>query len=362
MPESVIGAKTTDILHQVKTKEGSLTVTHNSRDIVANTIGHVLAIPTTHTILWTWSSAFKNPSPELADQLFERYKDVPWKGDVLVRVGHTSIIGEVQRFMARNDNVRGRPWMLKDPVGRVFEKFGKAGLSVLYLMDGMFTLGQAVWSKVFRTDFYNPFTNTVNIYHPKLAVGMHELGHAEFFNNQVTPTGRLGIILGRLKNVMINGVVPFHLPLVTPYIEYQASKNAMTHYKTDKERREGLKILEGAWATYVFDDVVNFAFIPEPINSVFRLALSYPASVAGHLMARLYPKQDQRFGYIFSGKDQGTSPKKQELSAHQVLVATAKAPKAGHALVEGKGGRQFSEEPLKNGKRPQHSNTSRITF
>lgn len=377
MPEAVVGAATSDIVHQRKTREGSLTITYNTKDIVANTIGHAMAVPTVHTWLWTWGDAFKNPSPELADKLFERYKDVPWKGDVLVRVGHTSIIGDLQRMMASNDKVRGRPWLLKDPIGRVLEKFGKAGVSLLYLFDGMFTVGHALWSKVFRTDFYNPFSNSLSIYHPKLAIGMHELGHAEFFNNQVSDKGRLGVILGRMPELIINKVIPFHAPILTPYIEYQASKNAMKHFKTDEERREGLKVLEAAWATYLFSDVLNMSFIPRPLNDVISVVLSYPASVAGHLMNRLYPKKDQRFGYVFEGKKSGKhaafekdnqhkavqkSPMP-ELNAHQVLEATARAPKASRELpVEGKGGRQFSEDPLKNGKRPLHSNTSRITF
>jgi hypothetical protein len=385
MPEAVVGAHTSEIVHQKKTAEGSLTVTYNTNDILANTIGHALAVPTTHTLLWTWDSAFKDPSKELAAELFDRYKDVPWKGDVLVRVGHSSIIGDIQRMMASNDKVRGRPWLLKDPVGRVLEKFGKAGIAILHVLDGAYMIGQAFWSKLTRSDFYNPFSNSLTVYHPKLAIGMHELGHAEYFNNQVTAKGRLGVILARMPLLTIDKVIPFHMPIITPYIEYQATKNAMKHFKTDEERRAGLKMLEGAWATYLFADVLNFMFVPKPLNDAIGLLLAYPASVAGHLMNRLYPKKDQRFGYIFSGKagsgfagegnvglqhnqpvekkSVSKKPEVPDLSAHQVLVATARAPKPSAELpIEGKGGRQFSDEPLKNGKRPLHSNTNRITF
>lgn len=100
MPEHVIGANPRDVIHQRITAEGSLTFAYNKRDIVANTIGHILAVPTTHTILWTWGSAFRNPSKELVTELYDRYKDVPWKGDVLVRVGHSSIFGDIQRMLA----------------------------------------------------------------------------------------------------------------------------------------------------------------------------------------------------------------------------------------------------------------------
>lgn len=385
MPESVIGAKKSDILHQIQTKEGSLTVTHNTRDIVANTIGHVLAVPTTHTIFWTWGSAFKNPSPELADQLFERYKDVPWKGDVLVRVGHASIVGDIQRMLARNEHVRGRPWNLKDIPGRVIESFGKAAAVII-------TVGETMMAKLLRMDFYNPYANTATVYHPRLGIGMHELGHAEFYN-QRSNKSRVGFLIAGGMGLTIDKNIVFTPPFLSSYKEYQASKNAMKHFKSDQERRDALKMLEAGWATYMFQDTLNLAFLPQPISGALGAVLSYPASVAGHLMARVYPKQEQRFGYVFEGKKNEkhaqfehksaqrgekpfvsasskkpsseisvTAPKKQELNAHQVLVATAKAPKARESTVEGKGGRQFSEDPLKNGKRPLHSNTSRITF
>lgn len=387
MPESVIGATTSDIVHQIKTKEGSLTVTHNTKDIVANTLGHLMAIPTTHSILWTWGSAFRNPPKELATELFERYKDVPWKGDVLVRVGKVSILGDIQRMLARNEDVRGRPWNLKDAFGRGVEFAGKLGVALLMSLEGL-------KAKLFRTDYYNAFANTVTVYHPKLAVGMHELGHAEWFN-QMDSKKRAAYNVGLLNQLI-------YIPFLRPYVEWQASAKAMNRFKNDTERRQGLKILEAAWATYLgFDSLVSIALISPAIalplikatawkvsgdialgKSVFHVAYGaalhpYGSSIAGHLMNRLYPKKEQRFGYVFEGKKtekHAAFEKKKavtierkaaptELSAHQVLVATAKAPKPNEPLgVEGKGGRQFSEEPLKQGKRPLHSNTSRITF
>jgi len=383
MPEKVIGAHTKDIVHQTFTKEGSLTVTYNKKDFVANTIGHVLAVPTIHTLLWTWGSAFKHPSKELATQLFDRYKDVPWKGDVLVRVGHSSIIGDIQRMLARNEKIRGRPWLLKDKPGRFIETIGKVGLSILQLLSETTVVGEAVLAKMFRMDFYNPYANTVTVYHPKLGIGMHELGHAEYFNNQVAPRNRLGVLISRFPELIINKNIFFHVPIVEPYLEYRASANAMKHFKTDEERREGLKMLEGAWSTYVFNDVLNWMLVPEPLRSAIGIVLAYPASVTGHLMNRLYPKKDQRFGYIFEGKksaahmklEQKTGtlekpigkptvrvepgpPKKRELTAHQVLVATAKP--VGPKFVPEQ--RLFHTTQHENGKQKKHSNFNRVTF
>ncbi|MBI5019336.1 hypothetical protein HZB58_03620 [Candidatus Gottesmanbacteria bacterium] len=368
MPEAVVGATTSDILHQQKTAEGSLTFEYHTHDTIANTIGHILAIPTIHTMLWTWGSAFKNPSKELADQLFDRYKDVPWKGDVLVRVGHASIIGDMQRAMARNESVRGRPWRLKDIPGRVMETVGKLGIA-------FFTFFATAGAKFTRSDFYNPYANSATIYHPKLAIGMHELGHAEFYN-QRDNVSRVGLLIMDWLGLNVGKDIVLPVPFFRSFTEYKASEIAMKRFKTDEERREGLKVLEAAWATYLFGDVLSLSFLPKPITDSIGAVLSYPASVAGHLMNRLYPKKDQRFGFVFEGKKtdkhiayekaqvlpKSKKDKQPELSAHQVLVATAKAPKSRELPVEGKGGRQFTEEPLKNGKRPLHSNTSRITF
>lgn len=309
MDEAVVGVYSNQIVNHKATSEGSLTVSHKKFSLVADTIGHVLAIPTTHTILWTWGSMFKNPSKELATQIFDRYKDVPWKGDVLVRVGYTDIIGDIARIMARNEDVRGRPWMLKDKIGRAAEIVGKLGAVVL-------TVPQMWLSKLFRLDYYNVFANTANVYHPKLAIGMHEVGHAEYFN-QLDPRKRAGLLIG-----MWNPLVS--IPFMDSFVEWQASKNAMMRFKNDAERREGLKRLEAGWATYYFADILMPIPLPKPVKDMIGAVLSYPASIAGHAMARWYPKQSERFGYVFEGKE---APKKPgvvpALSDRQMLVARA---------------------------------------
>ncbi len=379
MPEHIIGANPKDVVHQRKTSEGSLTFAYNKRDIVANTIGHVLAVPTTHTLLWTWGSAFKNPSEELVTQLFDRYKDVPWKGDVLVRVGHTAIFRDIQRMLARNEDIRGRPWNIKDPVGRSIEYAGKLGAVVL-MLPGM------IVNKFMRMDYYNPFSNTVNIYHPKLAPGMHELGHAEFFN-QMENKKRAAYYIG-----IVNPII--QIPFFRSFYEWQASAIAMKRFKGDAERRQGLKILEGAWSTYMSIDALTAAALVAPalalpllkaawsipltiplgdvvVKAMVKLGIApYGAAIAGHAMNRLYPKRDQRFGYIFSaesgprfaGEGKESKPQqREELSAHQVLTATARASVLRHAPDDILN-RQYGSVGAQSGKRPLHSNTHRITF
>jgi len=388
MPEAVVGAKLTDIVHQKKTAEGSLTIAYNPKDIVANTIGHVLAVPTTHTILWTWGSAFKNPSKELAGKLFERYKDVPWKGDVLVRVGHVSLMGDLQRMFARNETIRGRPWMLKDRFGRAIEFVGKLGVAFLTTLN-------AIKAKLMRSDYFNPFANTVAVFHPKLAAGMHELGHAEWFN-QMDRNQRVAY-----SAVLTNALV--YVPFFRSFIEWQATANAMKHYVSDAERRQALKMHEAAWATYLgFDALATLSLVAPAFalpllkaaititgkltigTKLFTAAIGtalhpYSSSIAGHLVNRLYPKKDQRFGYIFEGKKgekrvvedrfrnaKNPAPQPQtaesmsqeknplfDLKPHQILQATARAVPEQ---------RQFVSGGDRNGKQKLHSNYSRVTF
>jgi len=339
MPEHVIGVKQSDILHQVKTNEGSLTVSYHTRDFLATTVGHILAIPTTHTILWTWGSMLQHPKKELADDLFERYKDVPWKGDVLVRVGYTSIFGDIARMLAKNESVRGRSWTIKDKIGRTIEYLGKIG-SVIIMLPSM------IGSKLTRSDYYNPFSNTVNVYHPRLGVGMHELGHAEFFN-QMDNKKRTLYYLG-----IYNPVIT--VPFLAPQYEWKASAIAMKRMKNDAERRKGLKILEGGWSTYLARDVLLTLALAAPalalplLHATWSLPFAglilklpvatYGASIAGHLMSRLYPRKNERFGYVFEGKKKkppsetvpaARNMTEQALGAHQILTATARAGAAG---------------------------------
>lgn len=335
MPEQVVGTKLKDIHHQVKTSEGSLTITHNTRrDIIANTVGHVFAIPLVHTVLWTWNKAFTNPSPELAGQLFDRYKDVPWKGDVLVRVGHVDLFGDLQRIFAKNEDIRGRPWMLKNKVGKAVEFVGKLGAALL-------STGGAFWSKFTRSDYYNVFANTVVVYHPNLAAGMHELGHAEFFN-QMDRRFRAATVASTVGQTLR------YVPFLTSWLEYKATANAMRHFKNDEERRQGLKMLEAAWGMYLTADtlITLAAIVPafaipmltSPVWTVWgKIAIGgfeaskafgatyamYGSAFAGHFMNRLYPRRDQRFGYIFSGETR--QPRKDPaLADRQVLVGMAR--------------------------------------
>lgn len=326
MPESVIGAKPQELVSTMKTKEGSLSFTYSNTDFVANTIGHVMAIPTTHLILLTFRDMFRNPPPELVDHLQARWKDVPWKGDVLVRVGHNSVFGDVQRLFAK-ESLRG-PLSFNFGEGKL-AKAARLALRVLVLPSVVFG---GIKAKLFRENYYNILTNTVNIYHPNSAVGMHEAGHAEFFNQE--------------KHRTLYGLFS-ELPIIKSFTEYKASVLGISHMKSDKERREATKVLEAAWGTYLMGDILTIA-LPFVALSPFRSALTatkvfalpfgpkilqelskfgFTAGVmagaaSGHILSRApYPGQRQRFGYIFEGNQTAYKP---VLADRQMLVAMAR--------------------------------------
>lgn len=340
MPEAVIGAKPTDIVHQTKTPEGSLTVSYNTKDILANTVGHMLAVPTTHLMLQTFGSVFRNPSRELATKLHDRFADVPWKGDVLVRVGHTSIFGNLQRYFTNHERIRGRPKFGFGKIDRVLDYFAK----VLLLPSFLFTELKA---KLFRFDNYNPLTNVVTVFHPRLGAGMHELGHAEFFNQM--PRGkREAYAIAKMASSIVEKFPVFGaIPVITSFLEWKATQMAMPHFRNDAERRRESTVLEAAFGGYLMYDflVLTMPFLlpaipfakemiasasvtlpqafPELVRELFKFGWmrgTFAGAVAGNVLARLpYPGRRQRFGYIFSGKE-----KAQTLAPHQVLVATAR--------------------------------------
>lgn len=315
----VIGVRESDITKTHNTPEGGRVTFALKQDLIACTIGHILAIPTTHLTMLTFNSIFKNPSEDLVNNLYERWKDVPWKGDVLVRVGHSSIRGDIERlFLLNRDWIKGR--------GTTFKMLwaGVARTAFLPL-----ALIPTVMGKVLRADHYNPYTQTVNVFHPRQALGMHEIGHAQFFDER-HPLKGASYLLGRI------------VPFVPSFTEWKATANAMKRFKNDKERRDAMKILEGAWGTYFLSDVVNAAtpFIPRELTAflaqpLIKVAIGslrlgiLPIKIAsgalsGHILSRLpYPGKRERFGYVFEGKK---AVGEGALDDRQVRYASARAP------------------------------------
>lgn len=316
MPEAIIGAKTPDIIRQKMTPEGSLTVTRHGRDVLANTVGHIMAIPMNHMLYGTFRNIFENPSQTVAETLFDRWKDVPWKGHVLVRVGHTDVFGDLKRVW--NADRLGGPFASK-LTDNLLVKNLKHAMLLLSLPSVFFSTLQ---SKMLRSNYYSLVANSVNVYHPHIGFGMHEMGHADFFHHEK----------GKTAYAFLSS-----LPIIKSFTEYKATHRALLHATSDAERRTMLHILEPAWGTYLVRDALRLAALAVPtglavamLQGMIPLTLGFgllytgvAGIAAGHIMNRLYPRKNERFGYIFQGKQTVNA---QDLAPHQVLVARATAP------------------------------------
>ncbi len=260
---------------------------------------------------------------------------MPCKGDVLVRVGHASIVGDLQRLFA-NDKIRGP---LSLDIGNT--KLMKVYRTIFRLLAVPGVVLGGIHAKLFRANHYNPFTNTVHIFHPNPAIGMHEIGHAEFFNQE------------RLRSLLYILFSP--LPIVKSFVEYKASSIGMSRMKTDAERKKATKVLEAAWGTYLLRDTLLLSlpfvavspltsalvatktfvlpFGPQILKDLTQFSMSagiMAGAASGHLLSRLpYPGRRERFGYVFSGAPTkaGKEPTyaKKVLGPHQVYASTARA-------------------------------------
>jgi len=241
----------------------------------------------THIAIGSFGDILKTPKPEVAEKLFQNWKDVPWKGDVLIRVGHGSSIKEdMQRFME-----------MRAYVGKKVNPIEK-GLTALSL-----SLSN-VMTKIMRADHYNPLTRQATVYHPNYVIGMHEIGHAWDYDK----------ILAQIKeNPKKKGKFRTRLK-----VEWEASANAMKQFTTDEERKMAMKKLEPAYGSYIgmfFGKLTGLLWMisiyaqhkgktnPEVLKKVklARKVGAYGAILgilSGHVTSRL-PGRKGAFGYIF---------------------------------------------------------------
>lgn len=322
-----------------KSKEGgSLGFAYSKDGWLANTVGHVLAVPIIHLPLLTLKDAFHNPPEELVKTLSDRWKDVPFKGDVLVRVGHASVIGDIKRLLATDEQIKGR--VKFSTTAKWIDRAARYPYIPLQVMKTLLV-------KMMRLDNYDPITNTISVFHPNKAIGMHEIGHGKFFSSKENPT---------------NWYMAANLvPLARTYTEYKATEGAMKQFSNDAERKQALTLLEPAFATYLVPSVLGIA-APKLLNAYAGIG----SLAAGHIMARLpnfrFSKQYERFGYVFEGKE----PKKEKKFFHGPSVeAIAKElvhkPVASSHEKKGLGDHQVYESTAR-AIRPIHGSSARNLF
>ena len=246
-------------------KSRGLNVLYGKGDIAERTIGHIGALPT-HLILGTPGEMFKSPDEELTAYLQEKYQDVDWQGDVEVYVGHSPLFRQLKRLFQKE---------------RRTNLFARSTVGVATTVSGWLS------GKFGRTDLYNPWAETAQVYHAHEAVGLHELGHAEDFDQSKHPTLR---------------AFAYALPFIRSKLEWNASHNAMKHLETPEERNRMAKVLEPAFGTYAGFDALQLAASSPLYPVVAPIAKLAPliGAVAGHIQSRTSGQNEEGRNIFFN--------------------------------------------------------------
>ena len=219
---------------------------------IVDALGHCVFSLPTKLILWNWRACNHHISPETAAVVAD-YLEVNQLAKVKVRFNQYSPGGEWQRLVENSDVAPGYRYTL----------------GVLWWV--VYTvLPDRLFAGLIMTDYYNPFTNTVNVYSDLPVVALHEGGHAKDFG-RVTHKGTYA--LGRI-------LIPIELMQ-----EYIASEDAISWCLATNNRemeRSAYKLLYPAFGTYVGGAIIPFGGILGAI----------PGHIAGRNRASKVPPQD----------------------------------------------------------------------
>jgi hypothetical protein len=293
-PEPAPGQSSGDqnVWRSASEKGGSVTVHYNTDDFLANTVGQIGTLPT-HLFLWTPEAVFKKPTREMAEELFEKAKTIPLKGDLDLHIGHSSLLNELRRTFQKD--IKGRPNIFLRTLGLP-----------LSLMN-------AIGAKLTRANYYNPLTHAAYIFHPNKYIAMHELGHGEMYDRLKHPGILVGarMALGALSVLAgVPGIAAAAGDIgLTLGVEAVASQNVLNMLEKPKQQK-ALHVLLPAFGTYVGQAFIQGknrifpAFFP---TSLKQSALYAAAVLAGHIVART-PDAYKRIRTIFAPRSQETRP------------------------------------------------------
>ncbi len=239
-------------------EHSELSFIHQRGDPFENTIGRINSIPI-NFLLGTPEASLQSPSKKVGEEIKEKLKNTKTKGKIDVYMGHSPFFREMKRLF-QND--------------RRTNFFLRMGLGIPSTIAGSILAG-----KLSRADHYNPFSESVHVYHPNKAVALHEIGHALDFDKARLPG---------LK------AVARILPPFTLKQEWQASRNAMK-YLDRNEQQEAAKILEPAFGTYVG------AFGGSLLSRLTSLPLAGAAYIGAILLGHLHSKTSEK-NIFFNGK------------------------------------------------------------
>ncbi|MFO0011133.1 MAG: hypothetical protein ACK553_00160 [Planctomycetota bacterium] len=235
---------------------------------IVDAVGYVFGIPSK---ILLWNSRIENHriSPEtestLRDYLASNQLD-----HVKVRLNQYRPFDDFRRLTANQDVA----WPWRYSLG-VFSVLGET------LIPG----------RLFGTDHFNPYTNTIHLYSDVPAIALHEAAHAKDFARRTYP-GTYAFAYG--------------LPIVPLYHESIASAEVIAYLEAlgrPDLQREAYHVLYPAYGTYV-GGALGFAHPPA------TAPIYYGSVIGGHLAGRLQsrtipdspsgPAREQQHGELSS--------------------------------------------------------------
>jgi hypothetical protein len=215
--------------------------------VLIDGIGHLFFSLPEKLILWNWKMGNHDISPE-TEKAIKDYLAVNHLHDVKVRLNDYAPLDEWRRLF-NNESIG--PWW-RYTIGVINNIF-------YTLLPG----------RIFGGDYYNTFTNTINIFSDLPAVGLHEAGHSkDYAQRQYKALSALARIL----------------PLVPLFQEEVASSEAISYtdeYKMLHTQKSGYKILYPAWGTYAGGELTRFV----PGVRLLSLAFVIPGHIIGRIKA-----------------------------------------------------------------------------
>lgn len=248
-----------------QTPQGNLTVIHKRGGIIENTIGRIGSIPT-NLLLGTPSSIWKNVPKEKVHEIQQRYKDVPWQGNVEVYLNHAPFFRRIKRL---------------------FSKERKRNLFARIVIGIPSVIESTLLGKLTRADHYEPFTESAVVFNQALGVAEHEIGHAIDFDQSPMPS---------LKALLSSITFPLYNTMT---LEPRASAIAMQHM-TPEERLKAQRVLEPAFGSYVGATVTALT----PLTGGLSLVPYAAGILAGHIHSRVSKKN-----FFFNGEPINQMPK-----------------------------------------------------
>lgn len=220
---------------------------HGNDDPISGFVGNIIQFPDK---LARGQNPFKRMLPrEMEEYVEKHFGGENWRDKLQINFNHSPMWQQLKRL---------------------FQKGRRTNLFVRSTLGVVTTAATALISRLTRRDYYNPFSHSVQVYHPEKSIVMKQVAMAHDYDQSKIPTLRaLGTLGGLLPAVGLNVVSP---PAVID--SWRASKSALEHMP-EADKIQARKILE---PEFVFD-MIGGKWIVLP--ALFPLALIYKFTRSG---------------------------------------------------------------------------------